>query len=134
MYIFQLCDFGLAKQLETTFITTKSMMGTSAYMAPEGFSGTVTQKNDIFSFGIVLLELLTGLKPIVVENGESNNIKSYVEENCEDNDITRLVDKRISNWTKAQDIFIVAQRCLQHYKNQRPTIDEVCNMIDLIIS
>lgn len=128
----KLCDFGLAKQLETTFITTKSMMGTSAYMAPEGFSGTVTQKNDIFSFGIVLLELLTGLKPIVVENGESNNIKSYVEENCEDNDITRLVDKRISNWTKAQDIFIVAQRCLQHYKNQRPTIDEVCNMLDQI--
>ncbi|CAH1646987.1 unnamed protein product [Spodoptera littoralis] len=128
----KLCDFGLAKQLETTFITTKSMMGTSAYMAPEGFSGTVTQKNDIFSFGIVLLELLTGLKPIVIENGESNNIKSYVEENCEDNDITRLVDKRISNWTKAQDIFIVAQRCLQHFKNQRPTIDEVCNMIDEI--
>ncbi|KAF9417794.1 hypothetical protein HW555_005208 [Spodoptera exigua] len=128
----KLCDFGLAKQLETTFITTKSMMGTSAYMAPEGFSGTVTQKNDIFSFGIVLLELLTGLKPIVVENGESNNIKSYVEENCEDNDITRLVDKTVSNWTKAQDIFIVAQRCLQHFKNQRPTIDEVCNMIDEI--
>ncbi|XP_021200623.3 interleukin-1 receptor-associated kinase 4 [Helicoverpa armigera] len=125
----KLCDFGLAKQLETTFITTKSMMGTSAYMAPEGFSGTVTQKNDIFSFGIVLLELLTGLKPIIIANGENNNIKNYVEDNCENGDITNLLDSVVDHWTIAQNVFTLAQKCLQHHKNDRPSIDEVCDIL-----
>ncbi|XP_026737444.1 interleukin-1 receptor-associated kinase 4-like [Trichoplusia ni] len=124
----KLCDFGLAKQLETTFITTKSMMGTSAYMAPEGFSGTVTQKNDIFSFGIVLLELLTGCKPIVITNGENINIKNYVEENIQNGDISNLLDRVVPKWTKAQSIYSLALRCLEH-KNKRPTIDEICDII-----
>lgn len=125
----QLCDFGLAKQLETTCIDTRPM-GTNAYMAPEGFNGTVSQKNDIFSFGIVLLELLTGLKPIIIANGENNNIKNYVEENCLDGDITKLLDSVVGNWTQAQNVFILAQSCLQYRKNERPSIDQVCDILN----
>lgn len=121
----QLCDFGLAKQLDTTLIT-KSMMGTSAYMAPEGFSGTVTQKNDIFSFGIVLLELLTGLKPIFIVNGENLNIKNFVEDRCRDGDITPLLDRVVPNWTRGQKIYDLASQCLEYHKNDRPSIDQVC--------
>ncbi|KAJ8727407.1 hypothetical protein PYW07_001526 [Mythimna separata] len=124
----KLCDFGLAKQLETTCIDTRPM-GTTAYMAPEGFNGTVTQKNDIFSFGIVLLELLTGLKPIIIANGENNNIKNYVEDNCLDGDITNLLDSVVGHWPQAQNVFILAQRCLEHLKNKRPSIDEVCDIL-----
>lgn len=105
------------------------MMGTSAYMAPEGFSGTVTQKNDIFSFGIVLLELLIGCKPIITAHGENMNIKNYVEENCINGDITNLLDKVVPKWTKAQNVYNLAQQCLEDQKNKRPTIDEVCDIL-----
>lgn len=42
---------------------TSIVIGTSAYMSPEAFRGDISVKLDVFSFGIVLLELLTGLSP-----------------------------------------------------------------------
>lgn len=42
---------------------TSVVIGTSAYMSPEAFRGDISVKVDVFSFGIVLLELLTGLAP-----------------------------------------------------------------------
>ncbi|CAN6927539.1 unnamed protein product [Brassica oleracea] len=59
-------DFGLAKlALDcNTHITTR-VMGTFGYMAPEyASSGKLTEKSDVFSFGVVLLELVTGRKPV----------------------------------------------------------------------
>lgn len=44
--------------------TGTSTFGTSAYMAPEAFRGDISVKIDTFSFGVVLLELLTGLPPL----------------------------------------------------------------------
>lgn len=43
---------------------TSEGKGTSAYMSPEAFRGDVSVKLDVFSFGVVLLELLTGLPPL----------------------------------------------------------------------
>lgn len=43
--------------------TSTTVYGTSAYMAPEAFRGDVSEKLDTFSFGVVVLELLTSLKP-----------------------------------------------------------------------
>lgn len=43
---------------------TSVVCGTSAYMSPEAFRGDISVKVDVFSFGIVLLELLTGLAPL----------------------------------------------------------------------
>uniref|UniRef100_T1HP97 non-specific serine/threonine protein kinase n=1 Tax=Rhodnius prolixus TaxID=13249 RepID=T1HP97_RHOPR len=70
-------DFGLARQGSagqntSTVALTTTVLGTSAYMAPEAFRGDVSVKMDVFSFGvvgiitvksIVLLELITGLPP-----------------------------------------------------------------------
>ncbi|XP_022117951.2 interleukin-1 receptor-associated kinase 4 [Pieris rapae] len=126
-YVPKLCDFGLAKQYDFTIMTT-CPMGTSAYMAPEGLHGTITQKIDIYSFGIVLLEVLTGLKPIVVSNGEKLNIKDYVEENYK-GDIKVLLDYDVQNWIEAKDIFALAQKCLERNRKDRPTMNEVCKAL-----
>ncbi|CAG4918291.1 unnamed protein product [Colias eurytheme] len=123
----KLCDFGLAKQYDATMVTS-CPMGTSAYMAPEGLHGTITQKIDIFSYGIVLLELLTGLKPIVVTNGEKINIKDYVEDNF-NGDINLLLDSTVPQWTKAQELYALAQNCLQRDRKKRPSMNEVCNIL-----
>ena len=64
----QICDFGLAKwkQQAATQTTTGHRRGTVAYMAPEVFKDpnvARTTKYDVYSFGIVFWELLTGQQP-----------------------------------------------------------------------
>ncbi|CAK1598543.1 unnamed protein product [Parnassius mnemosyne] len=129
----KICDFGLVKQYESTFVTT-SPMGTSAYMAPEGFNGTITQKIDIYSYGIVLLELLTGLKPIVVNNNSDTiNIKDYVKEHIkEKGEIDSVLDPVVSKWTKAEEIYKLSESCLQLERTSRPSIENICEVLNNI--
>jgi hypothetical protein len=62
----KVADFGLAKLTSdsNTHVSTR-VMGTFGYLAPEyASSGKLTDKSDVFSYGVVLLELLTGRRPI----------------------------------------------------------------------
>lgn len=63
----KLSDFGLAKLApvgDKTHVSTR-VMGTYGYCAPEyAMSGKLTLKSDIYSFGVVMLELITGKKAI----------------------------------------------------------------------
>ena len=61
----QVADFGLAKLSNDTHthVSTR-IMGTFGYLAPEyASSGKLTDRSDVFSFGVVLLEVITGRKP-----------------------------------------------------------------------
>ncbi|KAJ0228696.1 Protein kinase domain-containing protein [Hirschfeldia incana] len=63
----KVADFGLARSAldDESHVTTR-VMGTRGYMAPDyASSGQLSEKSDVFSFGVVLLELITGRKPIV---------------------------------------------------------------------
>ena len=61
----KVCDFGIANFKDKTLLTTvNSQAGTPAYMAPELFSaGDVSEKVDVFSFGVLLWECFTGCVP-----------------------------------------------------------------------
>jgi serine/threonine protein kinase len=66
----KIMDFGLAKLKGATKLTKSgSTLGTAAYMSPEQASGEeVDQRSDIFSFGVVMYELLTGQLPFKGEH------------------------------------------------------------------
>ncbi len=62
----KLTDFGIAKDLDATALTgTGRTLGTAAYMAPEQIRGTpsVSHKTDLYAFGVVLYQMLTGQTP-----------------------------------------------------------------------
>jgi serine/threonine protein kinase len=66
----KLTDFGIAKDLDVAQLTaTNNTVGTAAYMSPEQCRGerNLTHKSDLYSFGVVLYELLVGSKPFEAE-------------------------------------------------------------------
>lgn len=105
-------------------------------------SGTISVKTDTFSFGVVLLEILTGLPPIIRRSeSESTDILSFMAESVFDEDdedevraraIEHLdrgagaVDEKV-----AVDLFCLAKRCTDDYK-ARPTMVEVRTLFEQI--
>lgn len=65
--IVKITDFGLARFIKAGSISA-STAGTPVYMAPEAWSGNYTEKSDIWSIGIILYELLTGIPPFLDNN------------------------------------------------------------------
>ncbi|GAB4833717.1 Serine/threonine-protein kinase pbl27 [Ancistrocladus abbreviatus] len=77
----KLSDFGLAKLGpvgDNTHVSTR-VMGTYGYCAPEyAMTGQLTLKSDIYSFGVFLLEIITGQKAIdSTENGKEQNLVAW---------------------------------------------------------
>jgi serine/threonine protein kinase len=77
-----LTDFGIARYTDAA-VTTSSGLGTPLYMAPEQIRGErLTTRTDIYSLGIVLFELLTGVRPfrgdVDVPPGVGDNISDRV--------------------------------------------------------
>uniref|UniRef100_F6Q7E6 Interleukin-1 receptor-associated kinase 4 n=1 Tax=Sus scrofa TaxID=9823 RepID=F6Q7E6_PIG len=129
----KISDFGLARASEkfAQTVMTSRIVGTTAYMAPEALRGEITPKSDIYSFGVVLLEIITGL-PAVDEHREPQlllDIKEEIED--EEKTIEDYIDKKMNDTdsTSIETMYSVASQCLHEKKNKRPDIKKVQQLL-----
>uniref|UniRef100_A0A8C5E801 Interleukin-1 receptor-associated kinase 4 n=1 Tax=Gouania willdenowi TaxID=441366 RepID=A0A8C5E801_GOUWI len=129
-FVAKISDFGLTRALvnqTSTTMTTDRVLGTRAYMAPEALRGEITPKSDIFSFGVVLLEILSGLPP-ADENREQQfliDIRENIEDEDEELTLHGFVDPKMKDWdlSQVECIYMLASNCLHNRKNRRPLIN-----------
>ncbi|XP_070762860.1 interleukin-1 receptor-associated kinase 4 isoform X2 [Enoplosus armatus] len=131
-FVAKISDFGLtrasAKRTSTTMMTER-IVGTRAYMAPEALRGEITPRSDVFSFGVVLLELLSGLPP-VDENREPQflmEMRYDIDDEDEELTFEDFLDRKMGDWelSQVESIYSLACNCLHERKNRRPVIKQV---------
>ncbi|MQM04227.1 hypothetical protein Taro_037022 [Colocasia esculenta] len=130
-------DFGLAKLLDhkDSHVTT-AVRGTVGHIAPEYLStGQSSEKTDVFGFGILLLELITGMT--AVEFGKAANQKGamldWVKKVHQEKKLDLLVDKDLKNNydpIELEEMIQVALLCTQYLPGHRPKMSEVVRMLE----
>ncbi|KZV18629.1 protein NSP-INTERACTING KINASE 1 [Dorcoceras hygrometricum] len=130
-------DFGLAKLLDhrDSHVTT-AVRGTVGHIAPEYLStGQSSEKTDVFGFGILLLELITGQRAL--EFGKAANQKGamldWVKKIHQEKKLDMLVDKDLRNnydRIELEEMVQVALLCTQYLPSHRPKMSEVVRMLE----
>ncbi|XP_078438108.1 LRR receptor-like serine/threonine-protein kinase FEI 2 [Wolffia australiana] len=123
-------DFGLAKLLEdsNSHITTR-VAGTFGYLAPDYMqTGRATEKTDVYSFGVLVLEILSGKRPTdssFLEKGL--NIVGWLNLLVTENRQREIVDGRCEGvQAESLDALIaVAAQCVSSNPDDRPTMHRV---------
>ncbi|RLM59065.1 hypothetical protein C2845_PM18G00570 [Panicum miliaceum] len=137
----KVADFGLAKLTNDslTHISTR-VMGTFGYMAPEyASSGKLTDRSDVFSFGVVLLELITGRKPVDASQplGEESLVewaRTLLVDALETGDFREIADPALEGrFPKAEMRRMVeaAAACVRHSAAKRPRMVQVWRSLDV---
>ncbi|XP_042489247.1 probable LRR receptor-like serine/threonine-protein kinase At2g23950 [Macadamia integrifolia] len=130
-------DFGLAKLLDhaDSHVTT-AVRGTVGHIAPEYLStGQSSEKTDVFGFGILLLELITGMRAL--QFGKAVNQKGamldWVKKIQQEKKVEVLVDKDLGpNYDRIEvgEMIQVALLCTQFLPAHRPKMSEVVRMLE----
>ncbi|KAK9055316.1 hypothetical protein SSX86_026398 [Deinandra increscens subsp. villosa] len=130
-----LTDFGIAKILCTSkTFTSTYIMGTIGYIDPEyARTSRLTEKSDVYSYGIVLLELLTGRKAVDNES----NLHHLVLSKTASNTVMETVDPEISatckNLGEVKKVFQLALLCTKRQPFERPTMHEVVQVLGSVL-
>jgi len=135
----KIADFGMAKFLGRDFsrvVTT--MRGTIGYLAPEWISGTdITSKVDVYSYGMVLLEIISGRRNSSKESFTDDEHARYfpvqVMDKLLNGGIGSLVDANVLgdvNLDQVERVCKVACWCIQDNEFDRPTMVEVVKFLE----
>ncbi|KAG2558985.1 hypothetical protein PVAP13_8NG347400 [Panicum virgatum] len=138
-YVPKIADFGMAKFLGRDFSRViTSMRGTIGYLAPEWISGVaITPKVDVYAYGMVLLEIVSGKRNSSVSCSCGSNHDIYypvhVAREIIVGDVRSLLDSRLCgevNLKEAEIACKVACWCIQDDEFDRPTMGEVVQILE----
>ncbi|KAL3504375.1 hypothetical protein ACH5RR_034216 [Cinchona calisaya] len=134
-----LADFGLAKLVDSADYSRASniVAGSYGYIAPEyGYSMRITEKSDVYSYGIVLLEVLTGKEPNDPRIPDGAHIVTWVHQELriKHREFTSILDQQLLllSGTQTQEMFQVlgvALLCVNPSPDDRPTMKDVTAML-----
>ncbi|XP_030443293.2 proline-rich receptor-like protein kinase PERK1 [Syzygium oleosum] len=135
----KVADFGLAKFSSDlhTHISTR-VMGTFGYLAPEyASSGQLTDKSDVFSFGVMLLELITGRKPVDTTTSIHESLVDWARPQLTrplaDVNFDSLVDPRLQNNYNHDEMARMvscAAACVRHSARRRPRMSQIVRALE----
>uniref|UniRef100_M8D3T8 non-specific serine/threonine protein kinase n=1 Tax=Aegilops tauschii TaxID=37682 RepID=M8D3T8_AEGTA len=138
----KITDFGMGKIVgdEDADATVSVVVGTLGYIAPEqGYSTRLTEKSDVYSYGVVLLELLTRKMPVDPAFGDGVDIVTWMRSNltstqADHGSVMSCLEEEITYWpeheqAKALDLLDLAVSCTQTACQSRPSMREGVNIL-----
>jgi serine/threonine protein kinase len=136
----KLADFGLARfTYDTDTHVSTRVMGTFGYLAPEdALTGKLTEKSDIFSFGVVLLELITGRRPIdkgqfYVDDNIVDWARPLMAQALENGKFECVADERLNKSYDYQEMLCMiacAAVCVRHFARRRPRMSQIVRALE----
>jgi len=131
-------DWGSGDVMRSGVSSTPSMRGTVCYVAPEyGGGGVLSEKGDVYSFGVLLLVIISGRRPLQVMASpitefERANLISWARHLARSGNVLKLVDATLGDeYDKSQALLCitVALLCLQRLPAARPAMTEVVKIL-----
>ncbi|GFP94690.1 cysteine-rich receptor-like protein kinase 25 [Phtheirospermum japonicum] len=134
----KIADFGMARLFrhDDTQGNTSKIAGTFGYMAPEyAMRGQFSIKSDVFSFGVLVLEIISGQKNRHVQRGEIvEDLLSFAWKNWNRRTPTELVDPGLRSGSGSMSNMVrcihIGLLCVQKNAADRPTMASVVVMLN----
>ncbi|XP_039140057.1 receptor-like serine/threonine-protein kinase SD1-8 [Dioscorea cayenensis subsp. rotundata] len=131
----KISDFGLARNFgdRETMIKTRKVVGTYGYMAPEyALDGVFSMKSDVFSFGVLILEIISGQRNRVFLSNPHLYLLGRAWRLWNDGKVLDLLDPLICNSfsvTQVMRCINIGLLCVQEKPEDRPIMSSVVIMI-----
>ncbi|KAF5815108.1 putative protein kinase RLK-Pelle-L-LEC family [Helianthus annuus] len=133
----RLGDFGLAKLIDHNKSPVSTLTaGTAGYLAPEYLHcGKATDKTDVYSYGVVVLEVCCGRRPIEREIGGPNmvNLVDWVWDLHTKGEVLGAIDKRLNgefDEAEARRLLMVGLSCVNPRSDMRPSMRRVLQVLN----
>ncbi|MQM23524.1 hypothetical protein Taro_056589, partial [Colocasia esculenta] len=133
----KISDFGLARIFQSNQDkgNTQKVVGTYGYMSPEyALNGVFSEKSDVFGFGVILLEIITGIRSTgFYPESNSHSLFAYAWQMWEEGRALELLDPSMlssSSWdTEVLRCTQLAMLCIQEAASDRPTMSSIVSSL-----
>ncbi|XP_074338584.1 putative receptor-like protein kinase At5g61350 isoform X2 [Apium graveolens] len=138
----KITDFGISKIVAgnqgCTYVST-AVRGTFGYMDPAYFlTGRLTRKSDVYAFGVVLFEVLSGRRAVdLSHNDEQSGLAGWAQNCIKQGRIDDIIDSSLIMQISQKSLLAfvkIASQCLDSQPNCRPTMAEIVVVLEFALS